>query len=100
MFAREIQLIVFAKIYTRKERHYQILATYVVEDGGFVIVSGLNLPKEVNNMVGLAKVVLDIVILCGDAEFDELVFECATLLKEAIHLTSYLHNLTCYHPRQ
>lgn len=78
---------------TREERHYQILATYVVEDGGLAIVGRLNLPEEVNNMVGLPEVVLDIVILCRDAQLDKFILESAALLKEAMHLASYLHTI-------
>ena len=38
-------------------------------------------------MVCLPKVVLYIVVLRLDSQFDELIFECSTLLKEAMYLT-------------
>lgn len=47
--------------------------------------------KEVYLMVGLPKMVLNIVVLCWDAQLNELVFECAALLKEAMHFAFYFH---------
>ena len=38
-------------------------------------------------MVGLSRVVLYIVVLRLDSQFDELVLECSALLKEAMYLT-------------
>jgi hypothetical protein len=43
-------------------------------------------------MVGFAKVVLDIVVLGGNAELDELVLESARLLKKKMNFTIYNHN--------
>lgn len=43
-------------------------------------------------MIRFAKVVLYVVVLCWNAQLDELVLECAGLLKEAMHFTINLHN--------
>ena len=47
-------------------------------------------------MVSLPKIVLDVVVFGWDSHLDEFVFECAALLKKAMHLAfdfhcSYLH---------
>lgn len=42
-------------------------------------------------MVGFAKVVLDIVVFGGDAEFNEFSLESATLLEKAVNLTFDFH---------
>lgn len=51
----------------------------------------LDLGKEVDLVVGLPEVVLDVVVLRRDAEFDELAFEGATLLEEKMGLATYFH---------
>ena len=43
-------------------------------------------------MVSLSKVVLNIIILCRNAQLDELVLECSGLLKEAVYFAFNLHN--------
>jgi hypothetical protein len=42
-------------------------------------------------MVGLSEVVLDIIVLCRNAQLDELVLECSALLKEAMNLSCDFH---------
>lgn len=42
-------------------------------------------------MVGLPEVVLYVIVLCWDAQLNELVFECSALLKEAMHFAFYFH---------
>mgnify|MGYP007027033049 CR=1 FL=1 len=63
----------------------------LVKEWGLAIIGVLDFGKQVHNVVSLAKVVLDIVILCLVAEFLKLILKRATLLKEAMHLTCYLH---------
>ena len=41
------------------------------------LVGGFNLTEQVNDMVGLAEVVLDVVVLGRDAQLDKLLLECA-----------------------
>jgi hypothetical protein len=91
MVAGKIQLIVFAKVYTRKERHYQILTTYVVEDGGLAIIGTLYLGKQVYLVVGLPEIILNIYIDCLVAELLKLILKRATLFKEAPYFARYLH---------
>lgn len=55
------------------------------------LVGFFNLCEEVDNVVGLAEVVLYVVILGGYAQFLELSLEGSALLKEAMHLSFYLH---------
>jgi len=57
-----------------------------------------NFGKQIYNMVGLAEVVLDVVVLGRDAQLDELVLECAALLKEAVYFTIYLHFVKIKNP--
>lgn len=42
-------------------------------------------------MVGLAEIVLDVVVFRRDAEFQELILECAGLLEQT-EGPSYFHN--------
>lgn len=58
------------------------------------LVGFFNLGEEVGNMVGLAEVVLYVVVLGGYAQLAELVLERPALLKEAMHLSFYLHVLS------
>jgi len=44
-------------------------------------------------MVGLSEIVLDIIVLSRDAKVNEFPLECATLLEEAMYLSSYFHFL-------
>ena len=65
---------------------------YIVEQTRLSIIRILDGLEQVNHMVGLAKVVLDVVVLSRDAQLDELVLECSGLLKEAVYFTCYLHS--------
>ena len=56
------------------------------------LVCVVNLSKEVYDVVGLAEIVLNVIVLRRDAEFDKLVFERAGLLKEAVGLSFYFHS--------
>lgn len=55
------------------------------------LVGGFNLTEQIHNMVGLTEVVLNVVVLCGDAKFDELVLECARLLKKTVYFAFDFH---------
>ena len=56
------------------------------------LVGFLNLREEVDNVVGLAEVVLYVVVLGRYAQFNELLIESSALLKEAMHSSFNLHN--------
>ena len=51
----------------------------------------LNLREEVNNMVGLAKIILYIKIFRRNPQFDEFILESSWLLEEAIYFAFNLH---------
>lgn len=53
----------------------------MVKDRGPTFVGLIYLMKQINDVVGLAVVVLYVIILGRDAEFYELLFESAGLLK-------------------
>lgn len=64
----------------------------IVKERRQTIVGILDMLKEVYNVVGLPEVILNVVILRRDSEFDKLILECATLLEKAMHFTCYLHS--------
>lgn len=80
------------EVNARKERHYQIPPPNLVKERGLTIVGILYCLEQVYNVVSFPEVVLYIIILGRDAQFDKLVLECAALLKEAMYLTSYFHS--------
>lgn len=63
----------------------------VVKGARTAIVGILNRLEEIDHMISLPEVVLDIVVLGRDAQLYELVFECAALLKEAMHFSVDFH---------
>jgi hypothetical protein len=71
----------------------RIKSSFVMESNTLAppLVSILYVFEEVYNMVGFAKVVLDVVVLGGDSEFDKLVLERSALLKETMYLTIDFH---------
>lgn len=42
-------------------------------------------------MVSLTKVVLNILVIGGDTQLDEFIFECSGLLKKAVNLAFNFH---------
>ena len=58
-----------------------------------IIVFPLNLCKQIYDVVRLIKVVLDVVVLCRNTQFNKLVLKCATLFKKAMHFSYVL----CFH---
>ena len=47
--------------------------------------------EKVYNVVGLPKIVLNVVIFGGYAELDKLVFECSALLEKAMNFSLDFH---------
>ena len=56
-------------------------------------VSCLNLREQIDNVVGLAEIVLNVVVLSRNPQLDELVLESSRLLEEAVHLATYRHTV-------
>ena len=79
----------------REEGHDEVIGGDVVEQGRLAIVGILNGLEQVVRVVGLPEVVLDVVVLRRDAEFDELVFECPRLLEETMHFAFDFHIAYC-----
>ena len=51
----------------------------------------LYLAEEIYHMVGLAEIVLNIIVLGGDSQLDELLLKSPGLLEETMHLSFNLH---------
>jgi hypothetical protein len=56
-----------------------------------VFVGPLNLSEQVNDVVGLAEVVLNVVVFRRDAQLYELILERAGLLKKAMDFSLNRH---------
>ena len=70
---------ILAKINTRKKRHYKVSfypPHYGIKDRRTFCISLLYLVKQIYLIVCLPEVILNVIILCGYAQFDKLVFEC------------------------
>lgn len=63
-----------------------------VKQRGAAIVGILYGLEKVYNVVGLAEIVLNIVVLRRDAQLNKLIFESAALLEETMHLAGNVHN--------
>ena len=64
----------------------------IIKQTRLAVIRIINGFEQVYNMVGFTKVILNVVILGRDAEFDKLILECSALLKKAMHFTCYFHN--------
>lgn len=87
-------LIIFrnvTKLNTREESHNQIVFRYVVKHACPPPIRFFDFGKQINNMVGLTKVVLNVVVLGGDAKFYKFILKRAALLKKAMHFSFYFH---------
>jgi hypothetical protein len=83
--------VCLAKVNARKKRNYQIVATNCVKDRYPPPIGGFDFSEQVNYVVGLAKVVLNVVVFGGDSQLNKLVLERSALLKETMHFTFYFH---------
>ena len=63
-----------------------------VKETRLAVVCILYCLEQIHNMVGLTEVILDVIVLCRNAQLDELVLECSGLLKEAMNLSFYFHS--------
>ena len=66
-------------------------APHFVKETWSAIVGILYCLEQVNLMVSLSEVVLYIIVLCRNAQLDELVLECSALLKKAMNLSCDFH---------
>ena len=93
LFSRQIDIVVIFKcvvswvcksseIDAREERYNQVIRRDIVKKRGLTIISGFNSDKQIIRMVGFTEVVLYVVVFRRYSEFDELVFERATLFKK------------------
>ena len=64
---------------------------YIIKDGRLIIITLLNLGKQVNYMICLSKIILNIVIKSLIAEFFKLILESTALFKEKINFTCNFH---------
>ena len=76
-----------------KKSDYQIIGCDAIEKARLSIVCVLYGLEEVIGVVGLSKVVLDVIVFGGDSQLDKLILESSALLKEAVYFTFYLHIL-------
>ena len=89
---KECHLTCRAKVDAREESHDEIVLRDVVPQTRLSIVCVLNRPEEVIVVVSLSEVILNVVVFGRYAQFDELSFKRARLLKEAMHLSFNLHD--------
>ena len=87
-----------AEFDTREESQYQVILTYIIKQRGLAIVCVLYRLKQVCDVVGFSEVVLYVVVLGRESQFDELVLKCARLLEEAMDFAFYFHNSSVLPP--
>lgn len=63
----------------------------LIEQRWFAIIGIFYRLEEVIRMVGLAKVILYVIVLCRNTKFDKFILECSRLLKEAMDLPFDFH---------
>ena len=93
-FLLRTSLIIFrhiAEFNTRKERHNEVILRDVVKQAGPPVIRIFDGLEQVIGVGGLPEVVLNVIVLGGDAEFDELVFECSRLLEETMYFAVDFH---------
>jgi hypothetical protein len=91
VFSAKIEFVIFAEVDTREECHYQVVGRDGVEERRPPVVRILDGLEKVVGVVGLAKVVLDVVVLGADAQLDERVFKSSALLKKTMHFALNFH---------
>ena len=87
------ELAKLAEVDAREERNNEIVLRHIVEQTRLAVIRIINRLEQVRHMVGLSKVILDVIVLGWYAELDELVFESSRLLEEAMHFTVDFHFL-------
>ena len=80
----EVRRIVGFESCARVKCKYDIILPDPVEDAFLPFVCLVNLCKQVYDVVGLSELVLDVIVLCRNAESDELLLECSTLFEHAV----------------
>ena len=81
---REEHGVVFIEIGTREKGHDYIILLHIVENRTSPEKGALYLVEDIDNDIGLAEVIANIVILSWNAQTLKLVAECSRLLKQTM----------------
>lgn len=79
------------KIDAGEEGQDEVILADIVKQAGLMVPCILNGLEEVISVICLPKVVLYVIVLSRDSQFDELLLEGSTLFKEAMHFSLDFH---------